>query len=311
MEHNSYKKMIKLKFTEPATYTSYDFDTLYTSNKNPFGNIKAEIEPMDLGIEFPYELPLLFQVVSNVSGNIVYSSKMFPGCWASCGLPDDTTAFIKDHNENIIAKWEYDPLLHGDVCAKLFMCWCLNNRGAKGIAIGTYDGSSGEWVSPLSRGLIEAYLVEASDDQYKKLERNYEGSPNCKTIQRLITTDGKDCEFFESGDGASNSVFKSHVEKNKTSDLEITLKKTTSLNDLIIEIGLEKDLKWLHLDVEGLDSELIMSLDKEIINLPDIIIYESLNLSQDVKKQTIGWLEENGYSCKECGWNTIAHKTNE
>jgi hypothetical protein len=303
--------MIKLEFTAPATYASYDFDTLYTSNKNPFGTIRAEIGFMDLGIKFPYEFPLLFQVISNISGNVVYESEMYPGCWASCGLPDDTTAYIKDFNKNLVAKWEYDPLLHGDICAKLFMYWCLNNKGAKGIAIGTYDGASGEWVSPLSRGLINAYLVEASDYQYKELEKNYEKSKNCKTIQRLITIDGEDCEFFEAGDGVSNSIFRSHVESHKNGDLKITHKKSTSLNDLIIECGLKNDLKWLHLDVEGLDSGLIMSLDKEIINLPNIIIYESLNLSPDVKKQTIDWLEVNGYSCKECGWNTIAHKINE
>ena len=300
--------MIKLEFTEPATYKSYDFDTLYTLNKNPFGTIRAEVGFTDLGIEFPYEFPLLFQVVSNVDKSIVYESQMFPGCWASSGLPDDTTAYIKDKNYNTIAKWEYEALLHGDICAKLFMCWCLNNKGAKGIAIGTHDGTSGEWVSPLRKGLVDAFLVEASDTQYAGLEKNYRNFDRCKTIKRLITPDGKDCEFFESGDGVSNSVFKSHVENHKTGDLKITYKKSTSLNDLILECGLKDDLKWLHLDVEGLDSNLILSLDKEIVNLPEIIIYESLNLSVGEKKKTIEWLEENGYSCKECGWNTIAHK---
>lgn len=299
--------MIKLEFTQPATYDRYDFDTLYTSNKNPFGNIRAEIGFMELGIKFPYELPLLFQVISNISENIVYESEMYPGYWASCGLPDDTTAYIKDNNGTVVAKWKYNPLLHGDICAKLFMCWCLNNKGAKGISIGTHNGSSGEWVSPLSDGLIQAYLIEASDDQYKELEKNYKGYSNCKTIQRLITTDGKDCEFFESDDGVSNSVFRYHVETHKKGDLKATYKKSTSLNDLIIECGLKNDIKWLHLDVEGLDSKLIMSLNKKIVNLPEIIIYESLNLSTDEKKETIDWLEKNGYSCKECGWNTIAH----
>ena len=300
--------MIKLEFTEPATYESYDFDTLYTHNKNPFGTIRAEVGYMDLGIEFPYKLPLLFQVVSNVDKSIVFESQMFPGHWASSGLPDDTTAYIKDINHNTIVKWEYETLLHGDICSKLFMCWCLNNKGAKGIAIGTHNGSSGEWVSPLWKGLIDAFLVEASDTQYEGLEKNYRNFDMAKTIKRLITPDGKDCEFFESGDGVSNSVFRSHVEAHKNEDLRITYKKSTSLNDLIVECGLKDDLKWLHLDVEGLDSNLIMSLDRGIVNLPEIIIYESLNLSAEEKKKTIDWLEENEYSCRECGWNTIAHR---
>ena len=63
-----------------------------------------------------------------------------------------------------------------------------------------------------------------------------------------------------------------------------------SLNDLIISNGLEKNCKWLHLDVEGIDSDLILSLDENKINLPEVILYESLNMSDSTKLVTKSFL---------------------
>ena len=51
---------------------------------------------------------------------------------------------------------------------------------------------------------------------------------------------------------------------------------------------------------------MILSLDDTKVKLPEIIIYESLNLSDDRKKNVIKWLESKKYQCEESGWNTIA-----
>lgn len=272
-----------------------------------YGEVKATVDYIDMGIEFPYELPLSFQIISNINGEVKWHSDMYQGCWSTYCEPNDCTAYIKDKNGIIINKLEYNPLQHGDYSHKLFMAWSLKNKGAKGIAIGTHDGLTGEWVSPVISGLVEAYLVEASDMQYSKLENNYKNSKNCKTLKYLVTADGKDYEFFEGGEGYTNSVFKTHI-LNYTQNINILNKSSISLNDLIIECGLEENLKWLHLDVEGLDSDLILSLDDNKIKMPEFIIYESLNLSDDKKVKTITFLENKGYSCKESGWNTVAYK---
>jgi hypothetical protein len=189
------------------------------------------------------------------------------------------------------------------------MLWCLKNKGAKGIAIGTHDGTTGEWVEPLRSGLVEAFLVEASIPQYKSLVENYSEIYKCFPLFSLITPDGGDCEFFESPDGFTNSVIKNHV-LNYSSDVTKVVKKSKSLNDLICETGLSDEIKWLHLDVEGIDADLVMSLDESRVKLPEFIIYESLNLPMEKKEETYRWLSERGYSYKESGWNTIAHKSN-
>ena len=288
--------MIRINFLPPT-------------QENPFGIIKSEVRHSDLDIKSPWKFPLSFQVINKIDGKIKWNSSLGPGTWSYFVEPCNTIATISDLDGNILTKWEWDTFLHGDDSHVLFMLWCLNNRGAKGIAIGTHDGTTGEWVDPLRSGLIEAFLVEASTPQYDRLVENYRGTDKCFPILSLVTPNGGDCEFFEGTDEFTNSIISDHTLK-YNSEVTKTIKKSKSLNDLICEVGLQKDLKWLHLDVEGIDSDLVMSLDESKVKLPEFIIYESLNLSSDKKYEVHKWLLEKGYLCKESGWNTIAHRNN-
>lgn len=278
-----------IKFTQP-------------NSENPFGRIEAII----IENEYNGKQPFTFQVINTVDNLVKWEfSNMFVGWWSNCVEPCNSIALIKDSDGIIVDRWEWVTEKHGDLAHKVFLEWCLKNKGSKGISIGTHDGSTGEWVIPVNENLIEAYLVEASDKQYNDLVINYNNKSNARTIKSLVTKDGLDIEFFESEDGFTNSISKEHVLKFH-SDVKSVLKKSISLNDLIIKCGLENNLKWLHLDVEGIDDELIMSLDDTKIRLPEIIIYESLNLSDERKKIVIDWLNSKNYKCIESGWNTIA-----
>jgi hypothetical protein len=286
--------MIKIEFRKP-------------NEENPFGVLFASHEIPDLQIENPWEYPLYFSIFNEISGDKIWGSDILPGSWASFVEPCNSYAQITDKNQNIIVEWKWDTFLHGDDAHILFMLWCLKNKGAKGISIGTHDGSSGEWVEPLRKGLIEAFLVEASIPQYKKLVDNFKNVKGAYPILSLVTEDGRDCEFFEGNDEFTNSVIKEHTER-FSSQISSSIKKSKSLNDLICEVGLAENLGWIHLDVEGIDADLVLSLDSNRIKLPDFIIYESLNLSIEKKQEVFGWLNNNGYLFKESGWNTIAHR---
>jgi hypothetical protein len=61
----------------------------------------------------------------------------------------------------------------------------------------------------------------------------------------------------------------------------------------------------LHLDVEGIDGKLIMSLKHR----PNIIIYESMNLSVEETVQLDLWFNQNSYKTITDNGNTIAIKT--
>jgi hypothetical protein len=274
------------------------------TNENPFGKISVFIDSSyDRNL---FQPPFTFQVVNNIDGEVKWEiSNMVEGWWSNFVEPCNSEAIVKDSRGLIVYSWKWNTDDHGDKSHKVFLEWCKRNKNSKGISIGTHNGTTGEWVVPVMDGLIEAYLVEASDKQYNELVNNYKNVSNTHTIQSLITTDGLDIEFFESEDSFTNSTSKEHVLKFNDTVISV-LKNSKSLNDLIIECGLKDDLKWLHLDVEGIDDELIMSLDDTKVRMPEIIIYESLNLTDDRKRNAIKWLESKGYQCEESGWNTIA-----
>lgn len=273
------------------------------SSEDPSGKIEVIILENDY---IGYNPPFTFQIINTVDNLIKWEcADMVQGWWSNFFEPCNSIAVIKDSNNLIVDRWEWETDLHGDLSHKIFLEWCKNNKGSKGISIGTHDGSTGEWVVPVNDNLIEAFLVEASEMQYDSLVNNYNNKSNAHTIMSLITKDGLDIEFFESEDGFTNSISKEHVLRFHN-DAKSVFKNSKSLNDLIIECGLKDDLKWLHLDVEGIDDDLVMSLDDTKVRMPDIIIYESLNLTHERKNKVIIWLENKGYKCEESGWNTIA-----
>lgn len=273
------------------------------NTENPFGKLKASI---DFGDTLNLHGPFRFEIVNTIDNKLKWqSADMMDGHWATYVEPCNCIATIKNSKGQILESYTWDTNQHGDQSHKIFLEWCQKNKGSKGISVGTHDGSTGEWVVPIKNGLIEGYLVEASQKQFSDLVENYKEDKNVKTIMSLVTKDGADIEFFESEDGFTNSTSKEHVLRFNNQVTSFN-RSSISLNELIIQCGLEKDLKWLHLDVEGIDDELIMSIDDKRVNLPEIIIYESLNLSHERKDKVIKWLESKNYSCEESGWNTIA-----
>jgi hypothetical protein len=290
--------MIEFKYIKPTVDT-------------PFGRITVNVNEPILGVKFPYKLPLTLKVISQVSNKVVWSCELGLNHWASYTEPVNHNFEVVDSSGIMVSKWSWDTIQHGDELHKVFYSWCLQNKNANGIAIGTHNGETGEWVIPIKEGLVNGILVEASEKQFNELVNNYDGYKNVKTIKTLVTVDGNEYDFYENENSCTNSILKDHSDK-YGSIINTVKMSSISLNDLIINNGLEKNCKWLHLDVEGIDSDLILSLDETKINLPEVILYESLNMTDDVKLITKNFLESKGYKVQELnGWNTLAIKTNE
>ena len=66
----------------------------------------------------------------------------------------------------------------------------------------------------------------------------------------------------------------------------------------------DKNYDWLHLDVEGLDGDLILALEQK----PNIIIFEDENLDIVTKDKLKVWFIENSYETIKHTCNTIAIK---
>jgi hypothetical protein len=84
---------------------------------------------------------------------------------------------------------------------------------------------------------------------------------------------------------------------------------------LIIENDLQTNLDWIHLDTESIDDEIITSLDFKKINKPKLIVFETINFSEertgsDLRiKKLFEWLELHGYKTKYDFWNSFAFLT--
>lgn len=240
-------------------------------------------------------------------GEVSWSTDLYPGWFSVYSEISQSTIEIIDSLGNKLFEWKWDPFIHGDYAHQYFEIWSLNNRGSNGIAIGTHNGMTGEWVGPVNKGLLKATLVESSDIQFKDLLKYYKGKNWVSCVQSLISTDGNDIIFYEGGNGFTNSISKEVIEKHLTLDsITSSIKKSKSINNLIIESSEQGPIKWLHIDVEGMDGELIYAINDEL--LPELLLFESLHMDNLYYDNLCSYLTNKGYSITKSGWNTICTK---
>ena len=252
--------------------------------------------------QFPLHL-----IYKTLMGEVAWSIELFPGWFSEYSLISNTTIEIIDSLGNKIFEWKWDPFIHGDYAHQYFEIWALNNRGSNGIAIGTHNGMTGEWIGPVNKGLLKSTLVEASDIQFKDLVKYYKDKKWINCIQSLITTDGSDVIFYEGGDGFTNSLSKDIIEKHvSVEEITTTIKQSKSINDLILESSERGKVKWLHIDVEGMDGELIYAINDDL--LPELLLFESLHMENEYYDNLCNYLTNKGYSITKSGWNTICIK---
>ena len=249
------------------------------------------------------ELPI-HVLIKNNNNEIINSYKLSDGWWCTHYHLCYTNIEIINNKGDLLSKWDWQTFLHGDFIHQYFYNWSKRNLKSNGIAIGTHDGTTGEWVGPVNDGLLNALLVEASEKQFKKLKNKYNNYPWVKVKNVLVSTDGNQKNFYEGGYGHTNSLFlditNQYVNEN---EIIPTLKDTISLNQLLIE---NSPIKWLHLDVEGYDAELIYSINDDL--LPELIIFESLHLDDELKNKIHNYLRNKNYKVYEKNFNCLCIK---
>jgi hypothetical protein len=108
-------------------------------------------------------------------GEVAWSSDLYPGHFSQYLMNTYTNVDIIDSLGNKLFEWVWNPFIHGDFAHQYFEIWSLNNLGSNGIAIGTHNGMTGEWVGPVIKGRLKTTLVEASEPQFKDLLKYYNG----------------------------------------------------------------------------------------------------------------------------------------
>jgi FkbM family methyltransferase len=243
-------------------------------------------------------IPFTLNIRKHISNEVIWSTQLQDFWFATYPNTEMFDVEIVDSKNNIIYIKKWDIMEHGNHFYKSM--WMYNKKllsdgiFPKGLVIGTHDGEFGEWVPIVESREAQVVLVEASDKQFDKLTQNYRNYSLVKPIKNLITPNGGDIEFFEGGMGYTNTVVEKVIRNWENEEVHSTIKPSISITDLIVnECGGKID--WLHLDVEGLDAELIMGIDETIVSLPNFIIFEDYNLSQPDKNKIYAWLYTKGY----------------
>lgn len=242
------------------------------------------------------QLPLKFQIKNVVSKKIMWETNLYDNMWAKYPSTEINDVIVSDSQGNFVYRYYWDVLEHGSIFYKSLWLYCKSiiNQGRKpqGLVIGAHDGEFGEWVPLVRNFMSEIVIVEASNNQFTKLTENYSGKDGIKLIKEVITTDGKDVVFFEGGQGYTNTIVERVIRNWEIEEIKSVNRNSLSINKLIKD-NFDK-LDWLHLDVEGLDAKLLLSLDKEF--LPKFIIYEDFNLEQKEKEEIDFYFRSLGYN---------------
>lgn len=263
----------------------------------PDGFIK--ISTNDLETE---NLPLVFMVYDK-SNKVVWSTTLYQNMFSLYYEITHKRAEVRNSKGSILLSWEWNAFLHGDVCHQEFYLWALENRGSKGIAIGTHDGTAGEWVDPVIEGLLGAVLVEPSEMQFSVLSHIYGDRPFVNIEQALVTDDGSEVTFYEglSNSGHTNSISKEHLLK-YTESIKETKMPSVTIDYLTQKHEIYKNW-WLHIDAEDFDDRLILSISDG--NLPSCIIFEHESMSAERRENIDRWLDKRQYRRKSSYRNTI------
>jgi FkbM family methyltransferase len=248
--------------------------------------------------------PFTLNIKKHVSGEIQWSTILSDNWYATYPNTEMFDVELRDSKNNIVYTKKWDVMEHGNHFYKSLWIYnkslISNGKFPKGLVIGTHDGEFGEWVPIVLKNECQVVLVEASDKQFGVLNKNYGNRSLVTLVNDLVTPNGGEVEFFEGGEGYTNTIVEDVIRHWEKEEIKSTKRDSISITDLILE-KCGGQIDWLHLDVEGLDSQLIMGIDTTRVNLPKFIIFEDYNLSEEKKKEIYNWFYNEGYDIRSEG----------
>ena len=180
-----------------------------------------------------------------------------------------------------------------------------------GACIGDWDKTGlnrcgfTEFIKKNSKINDKIFLIEANPKNINKLEESYKNFNNARILNLGVTASkNNEITFFYTEDDAPyymvcstkiNHVLK-HYPNSKINEFKI---KTVSVNNLFKDYIKEKNIDYLSIDLEGIDFEILMSLNLNDYNIKNIS-FEYLHLNKKQKKQLVNYLLKYGYSY--CGF---------
>lgn len=250
--------------------------------------------------------PINIKMKNIITDEIHFDEDMGSDGWVQATIGEmKTDVLIYSSNGELLEEYKWEVSIYGDDIEKILWYYLKGRRASglksNGLVIGTHDGRFGHWIYPVKHQLTHCVLVEGGKKQFDKLVEYYNKFDNVEFINEIITSDGRDVIWYEGGEGYSDTIVKGMIENFVINEpIYQSNRKSVSMDEIMGDI----DFDWIHLDVEGLDAELILSLK----TFPNIIIYESMNLSDKNKRKLDEWFSENNYLTLSHKGDTIAYR---
>ena len=255
--------------------------------------------------------PINVYFTTHNTGDIVWQTEIAgPNMW--CSGPPYKGFDVKaiDSNGDIAFRYNWVFGEHSDVVERRFIEWCRsviasNGRKPNGIAIGTCDGATGEWVEAYNQKLIgNCLLIEPNIKPFLSLINRYQNDGRFTFKQCAIGEHDSIVDFFtdDSGTAECSSLLESNYLKHSDSYKKI---KVRSVNPNKI---IDTDSDWLHIDAEGYDGKIIMFINDDSLNNLQFIIWEHIHLDDETKfsikerLESLGFNIEAGHDYNSCAY---------
>jgi FkbM family methyltransferase len=253
-----------------------------------------------------FNLPLNVKFLNYYTDEILWETNLGPDMWAKYNIIIGTKIQITTKNGKTIKEVCYNKLKYNNIIDDVFTTTISSKNLKNGVVIGAGSGSYGEWIYLIKNKKTSAILIEPDEKEFKKLIQYYSQYENVELLNICVDIEDGEKEFWLTPEGNVNSLKKENCLKYgiKENDLINKKIKVYSLNDLLKT----KNIDWIRLDVEGMDSELILSLDDEILNKLKYIQYEHINITEYEKINTNLYLESKGFNVFMVGIDMVGIK---
>lgn len=241
-------------------------------------SIRCEVKPEITSILSPDDLPLIFEVYPITAHKVVFSTELLPGTWALWGTFRDHNATIKTKKGILLKELIYDYQKEDLEIYEFWDYFTKMNKNTRGLILGAGDGTWGEWVMGIDENNIGCYMIEGSIDIFKELIHSQGRKNNTILFNDIVSPDGEDYIFYDADEGFS-SINPDYQKNFKTPNIEKSYKRTSKkFSDLLDTIG---KIDWIRFDVEGIDYDLIKSVDPETFRNMKMIQIEHLHMEEE------------------------------
>jgi FkbM family methyltransferase len=175
------------------------------------------------------------------------------------------------------------------------------------IQVGANDGVSFDFLYEfVTKRNSAGIVIEPIKEYFKELMINYKNFSKIIKINKAIHPTEKEIIIYRISPKATDKYpdwvkgiasidFEHHKKTNINSiDIENEIVEAETLMKIILENLNEEIIDYFQVDTEGFDFEILKMLDFTKVK-PNIIKYESVNLSKENQDNALSLLRENGY----------------